>query len=398
MSILKKLAAVLCSGALIAAGAIPCAAATDEPEIQVSVGTVQAAPGETVKVEMKLTDNTDVIMGFGMKLTYDAGLTVPVTVDDQSPDFISADFNGVQCMLNSSARTIAIMYFTDIAYVAQGTIAVFQMKVPANAKDGTKYKLTPVVDECWNSALQPMKCNAVSGYIEVKAPVQTTTTSSTASTTKTTATTSKTTSSTTSKTTTSKTTTSKTTTSKTTTSKTTTSKTTTSNTTASKTTTSTSATESTVATQTTTVETTTADTTATETTTSETTTSETTTTKEKTTSESTTTETTASETTTTEMTATETTTTETTASETTAFESTNTETTAESSLPYQNDFNGNGIADLADAVLLIRLFSEDETLTQAQTDIILSAELDINGDSYFNLLDVRAMLQMLHSE
>lgn len=387
MSILKKLTAVLCSGALIAAGAIPCAAAADEPEIKVSVGTVQAAPGETVKVEMKLTNNTDVIMGFGMKLTYDAGLTVPVTVDDQSPDFISADFNGVQCMLNSSSRTIAIMYFTDIAHVAQGTIAVFQMKVPANAKDGTKYKLTPVVDECWNSALQPMKCNAVSGYIEVKAPVQTTTTSSTASTTKTTATTSKTTASTTSKTTTSK----------TTTSKTTTSKTTTSNTTTSKTTTSASATESTAATQTTTVETATAETTVTETTASETTASATTTT-ETTTSEATTTETTASETTTTEMTASETTATETTASETTASESTTTETTAESSLPYQNDFNGNGIADLADAVLLIRLFSEDETLTQEQTDRMLSAELDINGDNYFNLLDVRAMLQMLHSE
>ncbi len=59
------------------------------------------------------------------------------------------------------------------------------------------------------------------------------------------------------------------------------------------------------------------------------------------------------------------------------------------------DFNGDGSLDVADAVLLTRFASEDDTLTEEQIDGIVKAKPDQDGDGIVTLLDVTAILKKL---
>ena len=303
MKILKKWTALLCSCAIIVSGTMPCSAAADEHEITVSLPKLQAAPGETVKVEMKLTENTCGILGFGMYLNYDAGLKIPTVTDNRTPDYTEGVFSGISCMLNTSALTIAVLYFDDVVSWEKGTIATFTMEVPVNAKEGTKYQLTPVIDECWNGNFLNVNCKAVSGYIEVKHPEQTTA-SKPASTTPTTVSVPQ--------------------------------------TTTSPTTTVTPKTDTTATTEVTT--------------------------------------TTTEATTTTEITTT----------------TTNTTTTV-SAVPVRGDYNGDGEATVADAVLLVRYITEDDAFTDQQIDAMTGCELDFDSDGFVTLKDLRSFFRILNA-
>ena len=61
----------------------------------------------------------------------------------------------------------------------------------------------------------------------------------------------------------------------------------------------------------------------------------------------------------------------------------------------KNDFSGDGKVTVTVAVLLIRFITEDDSLTQAEIDGILSGKPDINGDGIASLPDVRALLVSL---
>lgn len=117
---------------------------------------------------------------------------------------------------------------------------------------------------------------------------------------------------------------------------------------------------------------------------------DTTTSTEPTTTTGTTTETTttATETTTT------TTTTESTTETTTTTTETSTESSTESTAPEtpQYDFNGDGTATVADAILLSRYLAEDAAVS---AEIKTPALADINGDGVITVRDVAALFRMI---
>jgi len=59
----------------------------------------------------------------------------------------------------------------------------------------------------------------------------------------------------------------------------------------------------------------------------------------------------------------------------------------------QHDLNGDASVDVADAVLLARFVAEDATLTKAQTDEILNANTDADGDHLITILDAIVILK-----
>ena len=133
MKILKKLTALLCSGAMFAAAAIPCSAGVGGPEyMEFSLPSLEAAPGETVQVSIKLKDNVYGIAAMGLQFTYDAGLTVPYNVEKE-PVYKLGDISfesGVQCMLNAEKHMIAIVCMGEKPSKDNGTLVTFPMTIP----------------------------------------------------------------------------------------------------------------------------------------------------------------------------------------------------------------------------------------------------------------------------
>ena len=192
MKITRKLTALLCSSAMFAAATIPCSAGVGAPEyMKFSLPTIEANPGETVQVSIKLKDNVYGIAALGIQFTYDAGLTVPYNVEKE-PVYTLGDVtfeSGVQCMMNAEKQTIAIVCMGEKPSKDSGTLATFPMTVPKTAKSGTQYKLNLTIDECCDADNKRMKTEVVNGKISVINPLPTTVTSAIITTGKTTGTT-----------------------------------------------------------------------------------------------------------------------------------------------------------------------------------------------------------------
>ena len=192
MKITRKLTALLCSSAMFAAATIPCSAGVGAPEyMKFSLPTIEANPGETVQVSIKLKDNVYGIAALGIQFTYDAGLTVPYKVGKE-PEHTLGDVtfeSGVQCMMNAEKQTIAIVCMGEKPSKDSGTLATFPMTVPKTAKSGTQYKLNLTIDECCDADNKRMKTEVVNGKISVINPLPTTVTSAIITTGKTTGTT-----------------------------------------------------------------------------------------------------------------------------------------------------------------------------------------------------------------
>ena len=66
--------------------------------------------------------------------------------------------------------------------------------------------------------------------------------------------------------------------------------------------------------------------------------------------------------------------------------------------PQNGDMNGDGEITVADAVLLARFVTEDDTLTEEQVDGILNEKPDLDEDGLVTVLDIRAILKKLENE
>ena len=64
----------------------------------------------------------------------------------------------------------------------------------------------------------------------------------------------------------------------------------------------------------------------------------------------------------------------------------------------EGDYNGDGELTIADAVMLARFVTEDDTLTEEQIDNIVQAKPDQDNDGVVTLLDVVAILKKREAE
>ena len=190
MESIKKAAAILCSAAALAvfgAAAFPAgafetvnlddrAAELKPNTVNIIADQVYAEPGETVDYRVLLSGNTG-YSDSGIALVYDSALTVKQEGEDDPVMEVGEAAGSLMTedSLNLDERIIAFSSIGTTNSTQDGMLFTVHLTVPANAEEGATYPLKLEIRHFLDKKQVEVSHATVDGWIKIRKPVVTTT-------------------------------------------------------------------------------------------------------------------------------------------------------------------------------------------------------------------------------
>ena len=173
MKLLSKLTALLCSGAMLAAGAAEpfCAfAAETDKTVCFSADQITAEQGETVPYSFRITKNTAGFSVGGFRFTFTEPLSVKMKSAER-PDY-TITLDSVNSLSKTAIKSPDKQEYGFVCCGGEnvtetGEFITFQVIVPEDAA-AKRYAVEIFCDECYTAAGEPVAFEVEQGWIEVK--------------------------------------------------------------------------------------------------------------------------------------------------------------------------------------------------------------------------------------